>query len=262
MKKNLFNAYSCILIAALLVLLPGCELLQDLDPPVAKNKVFYGPSVAIGNGTARTWLKVSNQGKPMSIGVDISDAAMASLPANMEIYHLMLPAEASSTTYKMVMLDWNPHGHEPAIYDAPHFDVHFYTIDDTERLAIQPGPQNHSEQFQANYMPATYFSTVMAVPAMGVHWIDALSPEVQGTAPFTKTFIYGANNDKVIFYEPMVTLAYLQQLPANKPDKAPVAQAPHVQTSGFYPLSYTLSRMTTSGHYTIALTDLRFRKAQ
>jgi hypothetical protein len=47
---------------------------------------------------------------------------------------------------------------------------------------------------------------------MGAHWADLLSPEFSGS-PFTKTFILGTYDGKVIFWEPMITRAYLLTQP-------------------------------------------------
>ncbi len=244
----------------LLLLHASCELLQDQDPRDKKN-VYYGPEIAIGKGTGRVWVKVAHEGKPTAMGVDLSAKALEGLPAETKMYHLRMP-EAVRTQYKSVMLDWNPHGHEPTeIYGAPHFDYHFYLISNDERKAIPGGEQGHTEEFKKNYMPPTYFSTMMAVPEMGVHWIDAMSPEISGGKPFTRTFIYGSHQNNVIFYEPMVTVDYMKHLPAGKHQKVAVPQPPKVQKSGFYPLSYTITRTQNPGNYTVALTDLYYRKA-
>jgi hypothetical protein len=43
--------------------------------------------------------------------------------------------------FTYVLVNWNPPGHvPPGVYDLPHFDVHFYVNDNSERLAIRPGP--------------------------------------------------------------------------------------------------------------------------
>jgi len=49
---------------------------------------------------------------------------------------VQLPQQHASA-FKFVELDWNPGGHEPAgVYDTPHFDFHFYTIDVAQRNAF------------------------------------------------------------------------------------------------------------------------------
>ena len=57
------------------------------------------------------------------------------------------------------------------------------------------------------------FKDVDAVaPAMGNHLIDVTGHEFQGM-PFTRSWIYGVYGGRVIFYEEMVALDYLQSRP-------------------------------------------------
>jgi|GEM_PF-3406053 len=37
-----------------------------------------------------------------------------------------LPEEADMTAFKHIMFDWMPHGHEPVVFERPHFDFHLY----------------------------------------------------------------------------------------------------------------------------------------
>jgi hypothetical protein len=66
---------------------------------------------------------------------------------------------------------------------------------------------------------------------MGNHWIDTTSPELKGV-PFTQTMILGSYDSKVIFYEPMITKAFLQT--ANNYERA-IPQPAKFQQTGYYP---------------------------
>ena len=48
---------------------------------------------------------------------------------------------------------------------------------------------------------------------MGNHLLDPKSPEIKDSLPFTRTFIYGAYEGKLIFWEPMITLEFLRKSP-------------------------------------------------
>lgn len=250
-----------------LLLLAGCEMLEDLEP-VSKTKVYYGPETTVGEGTARMWVKVSGDGEPMSTGVDISEEALASLPEEMKMYHLQAPKQAGLTLYQMVMLDWNPAGHDPSpIYTLPHFDVHFYMMSEEEVAKIPGGMHPHTPEFASKYIPEGYITGLpepnmgFAVPGMGVHWVNSNASEFNGET-FTKTFIYGSYENAVTFHEPMITLAYLQDLAPSMPVVTTIPQPQQVQMSGHHPRSYTVYHDPAFGEYTIALTDLRYRKAQ
>ena len=65
-----------------------------------------------------------------------------------------------------------------------------------------------------------------AVPDMGNHLIDSKSPELvtKGTI-FTHTFIFGAYDGHVSFYEPMITRAYLEPARPVRADQATAGMA-------------------------------------
>ena len=270
MKKQLFrNALALPLFCLSLLLLTGCEELEDFIPDGKKNtNTYYGPVTHIGDGTARTWVRLSADGEPLAVGINMTKEALEGLPEEPTIYTLHPPKQMSSTLYQAIMVDWNPSGHDPdPIYTHPHFDFHFYMISDTERESIAGGPHMHTPTFMENYIPEDYVTGLpdplmgVAVPGMGVHWVDATSPEFHGHA-FTKTFVYGAYENKVIFHEPMITVDYLKGLRADARVAAPVAQPLKVQKTGYYPTSYSVAHDAIPGEYIISLRNMKYRVAQ
>lgn len=232
-----------------------------------KKSTYYGPSVALGNGSARVVYSMNPAGKPKELGVEITEAALQSLPAaSSEIpaysYVLDLPMEATQATpYKHVYLDWNPTGHEPEMfYGVPHFDFHFYMTSSAEREAIPPYTPATAAQFDnyppAGYLPATYVPSPGGVPQMGKHWIDPASPEFNGH-PFTYTFIYGTYNGHVTFMEPMITLSTLltktsYRLPVPQPDL-------YAASGMYYPKEYTIYYDDAGQKFYVSLTDFKQR---
>ncbi|ARS37248.1 DUF5602 domain-containing protein [Pontibacter actiniarum] len=254
--KNILRANGLLgaVLLGLSLLLTGCDKDDDKE-----TTVLYGPETFIGEGAVRAWVKVTPDRKPVEIGVSMSKDVVPSLPNEMTVYTLGLPEGVELPPYNHVMLDWNPQGHPPMEYVLPHFDVHFYTVPVAEREAVVPGPQGHTPEFEEKYIPAGYVSGMEVVPNMGVHWMDGSSPELNGEV-FTKTFIYGANNNKIIFYEPMLTLAYLQSLDPNRKDMQPVKQAPQVQQVGYHPGAYVIYNNTEENTFEIYLTDMKYRE--
>lgn len=180
---------------------------------------FYGPQVQMGNGHIRSWINIAHDGKPLAIGVEMTDGALQGLtqdPTNFaaSTFTLKLHQKAKSVTpFDHIVIDWNPRGHEPAhVYDIPHFDFHFYKISLAAQLAIPPYTVD-SAAFKndppAGYMPPLYLHIPGGVPQMGAHWVDLLSPEFHGQL-FTNTFIYGSYDGHVTFDEPMITMAVLE----------------------------------------------------
>jgi hypothetical protein len=251
----------------------------------------------IGNGTVSTYAEVDGGGKPMAIGIAFSAKALDGLPAAgsdrhhcfdrnkngvvdpatecTETYELVLPlpdavARRADLPFKWVLLNWNPHGHiPPGIYDAPHFDVHFYMMPIADVFAIESGSCGpefvRCDQFEtartplpANYMHPDFKDVGAVAPAMGNHLVDLTAPEFN-KQPFTRTWIYGVYGGKVTFYEEMVTHAFLLSKPSTC---FPIKSAPAVGLSGLYPTVSCMRHDATTGEYTVSLERFGFREAQ
>lgn len=255
----------------------------------------YGTPLSVGNGRARTYVIVDERrgGVPTEIGVALDERALDGLPApsgdhgpghgDMQEFLLALP-QGHGTPLKFVELNWNPGGHEPpGVYDAPHFDVHFYTTTREQRDLIDPArPQYAAEantlpapefipQFYALPLPPGVPPVAAAVPRMGIHLSDMRSPELQkllgnpdAYKPFTTTFIMGSWNGQVTFFEPMITREYIlskkSATEASVRDEViALPQAQKVATPGYYPAAYRIMWDAQAKEYRIALTQLTSR---
>jgi hypothetical protein len=162
------------------------------------------------------------------------------------------------------------------VYTFPHFDFHFYTISLAERNAIDPSDPNYRTEANnlptGDFVPPFYIPLAppplqpadLAVPHMGFHWSDVRAPELQGLLgnpdayqQFTKTFIYGSWDGRFIFFEPMVTRAYLLTHPSVTTQIPVPAQYPQ---AGYYPTSYTVTYDAHAREYRVALTGLTARR--
>lgn len=243
----------------------------DLRPSEG-TATWYGAPVAVGQGVARTFIRVAD-GRPVEVGVILRATALQGLPqptaTQQEFpYLLPLPRQMSITPYKVVELDWNPNGHPPVgVYTVPHFDFHFYTVGLDDINSISPANPNFFAQAasfpSAAYVPTNYVPLVppgvppgaVAVPHMGLHWFNVTSPEFNGS-PFTSTFIYGSWNGRFIFDEPMVTLAYLLSHPNAT---FPVSTAQQYQPAGFYPSAYSVRYKAGDDLYIVSLSGFAWR---
>ena len=256
MKKILF------IISAAISILASCKK-DDHN----YGGIFKGPEKKFQQGKADTWISLDKKGRPEKIAITIDAAAMNSLdPGNdeggeedMNSLSVAFPVKASVTPFTHALLEWNPHGHEPAgIYDKPHFDFHFYMQTEAERLQV-PLYEEDSLKFlnypAPGYFPATYFTIPGGVPQMGCHWADFTSPELNGQ-PFTQTFLYGSYNGNVTFYEPMITKAFID---ANASFERSIPVPSKFKKSGYYPTKMELS--TVQGAVTIILEEFVYRQA-
>jgi hypothetical protein len=238
----------------------------------------YGPAIKVGNGSIRTYVLTDAEagGAPMEVGLAMDEAALEGLPAEMQMFEVPF-AVGAPVPYKFVGFDWNPAGHEPeTVYTMPHFDFHFYLTPPEALAAIVPTNPNFATE--ANKVPAPEFippfnlvlsapgdePAKVAVPQMGVHWIDTRSPELQamlgnpaGNQPFTKTFLYGSWNGKVTFLEPMITLEHLRSHPN---EIVPISEPARVQEAGYYPNAYGIVYDPQAKEYRVSLTGLTWRQ--
>jgi hypothetical protein len=254
----------------------------------------YGTTVALGNGRARSYVTVDAQGAPTEVGVALDERALEGLPSAGTGHHgghamphtflLDLPSQ-DGVPFKFVELNWNPAGHEPeGVYqDVPHFDFHFYTITKAEREAIVPSdPQfaakadntpsgDYVPSFNSPLGPPNAPPSAIAVPMMGVHWVDLRSAELQALLgrpeaykPFTATFIHGSWDGRYIFWEPMITRAHILEKrtttdPAVRDEIIPVPTPVRYHVAGYYPAAYRITWDEEAKEYRIALTQLARR---
>lgn len=252
---------------ASLLVLAACSAASG--SPASNSPTTFGDRVTVGKGSVRTYVTAVD-GVPSEVGVALSEAALEGLPSHhspggveiepghMTFEHVLALPENNPTPFRHVVVNWNPGGHEPpGIYDTPHFDFHFYTINSEERRAIDPADPQFKvkaeripgpEQIPAGYvLPAP-----VGIPQMGVHWVDPTSPELNGK-PFSTTFIYGSWNGQVIFAEPMITRAFLQSKP-NFTAELPAAQV--YEGGGYHPTGYRVQWDEATREWRIALTGL------
>lgn len=156
-------------------------------------------SGSLGKGTVVLW-KESGR-----IGASIDKAALDSLPAA----ETRVDLTAQIGPYRLVEIDWHPHGHLPkGIYDVPHFDAHFYVIDKMERDAIAFAPPGGVAKPSADKVPAGYVSDGTVIPQMGMHFASVSRPEFHGK-PFMCSQIWGYNAGRFAFVEAMFSKRFV-----------------------------------------------------
>jgi hypothetical protein len=76
---------------------------------------------------------------------------------------------------------------------------------------------------------------------------------------FTKTFIWGSYQGEFIFFEPMITRAYLL---GNPNDEVSLTQPSTFQRSGWYPEKYKIESLQNPDKYTITLSGLTYHEGE
>jgi hypothetical protein len=254
-------------------------------------RTVRGQSEKIGAGAIQSFLTIDPSGVPIGIGVTMSAGALKQLPRlpntvsrcfdldgdgkhtrhecmGDEERLLDVPdAGAPGVPFRWISVNWNPAGHV-APYAHPHFDFHFHTGPRERIEGIAPGRcgelvdcddfKRASQPVPARYLPPGYVDVGAVVPRMGNHLLDSHSPELKDSLPFTSTFIYGAYEGELIFWEPMITLEYLQKtrnacLPIRRPEA--------FREAGYYPTQYCV-RQDWQGQRTVTLERFQYSVAR
>lgn len=226
---------------------------------------YAGEAVSIGDGRAHTEVRTSADGQLKSIGIEFTASMLEGLPKAVHgadpdfPYLLPMPTTGPKTVVDHVVINWESAGHPPeGVYDAPHFDFHFYLVSQAEQEAVRFGSAVESgdpaQQPPDELLPAGYvIPPGTAKPRMGVHAVNPASTEFKGK-PFTATFIYGFYNRRQTFIEPMATLAFLR---SKTSFSAPVTRPAAYSKAGLYPSTYSIRYDGGRQTYQVLLEDLR-----
>jgi hypothetical protein len=256
----------------------------------ARERMVLGQVEKIGAGTLQSFLRQDPSGAPLAIGVRLSAGALEQLPPvpntvsrcfdldgdgkhtgheclGDEERILNVPVDSSARLpFRWIQVNWNPAGHHNTPYAQPHFDFHFHTGERARVEAIAPGRCGElvdcsdfkvaSRPVPARYVPAGYIDVGAVVPRMGNHLLDSDSPELNDSLPFSSTFIYGAWDGELIFWEPMITLDFLQHTEAC----LPIRQPDGFRRAGYYPTRYCVGQ-GRGGERTVSLERFRYSEA-
>jgi hypothetical protein len=291
MELEMITRITFVLATGTLLAYAAANVPASNAAPVVPAVRQYGDAVELGQGQVRAYVSMDTSGQPAEIGVALSEMALEGLPAagnghagHAEMPHtflLDLPGEV--IPFRFVELNWNPSGHEPeGVYaGVPHFDFHFWAASKALRESILP--EDPAFAAKADNLPAADYvpefnvalappgapMSAIAVPMMGVHFVDLRSHELQGLLghpenykPFTSTFIHGSWDGQLIFWEPMITRAHIVEKKTAtettvRDEIIPVPAPKAYAQPGHYPGAYRITWDEETREYRIALTQLQ-----
>ncbi|HTJ28750.1 MAG TPA: DUF5602 domain-containing protein [Candidatus Limnocylindria bacterium] len=225
---------------------------QAAPPAGTPATTQLGDRKPLGDGYAQSWVRRDASGKVVAFGISFDETSLANLGEKPTEVVLALPASAE-LPFKTAVVDWNPQGHPPAhVYDLPHFDFHFYTIDEPTRRAIAPSGAAASATPAPDIVPVGFVTDGETVPMMGKHYIAGSVPEFHG-GKFTATPIYGYYGGHLVFLESMVTV---DSLSAKHAISAALPQPARFEKPGTYPAQWSIGYDATARRYEIAFGGL------
>ena len=259
--------------------------------------VLHGPEVGVGGGTARLFVEVGPAGEPQVVGIKLTERALGGLASRMNttsrcwdkngdgtvahgeclgdyeaVLALPLAAAGLDLPVRWATVNWNPEGHAapaPPVWRAAHFDFHFFLAEPAVIRGIRTGPCAefiHCDDFARAQrplppaqLPEGYIDVGAAVAGMGNHLVDSRDPELADPSRgFSRTFIYGTYDGRMIFLEPMVSHAYLSSRPQ---ECTPLRTSKVVATAGWYPTRYCVRHDPAEGTHRVTLEGLVYRTA-
>jgi hypothetical protein len=169
-----------------------------------------------------TWGTVSGD-KVLEFGATIPLAAVDSAPTDAPMVFppvlvaaIRLPVEVREATgFDHLGVNWEAHGHPPALYMSPHFDFHFYTRSPAEIAAVDCSNREKPASLPNGYalpdieIPGMGTLVGLCVPAMGMHAMP--QADLDGMGPFRAAMLVGYYDRSVVALEPMVSRARLQE---------------------------------------------------
>jgi hypothetical protein len=238
-----------------IALLAVALVIAAVMPACTGSKHLNGAKQKLGQGYIWSWTEHDVAGNLVRMGVTMTRGVLEGLPSAYDQIEVPLPTEVSTPPYVTTVVFWDPLGHGPQPYSVPHFDFMFYFITSEELGQISPG--SDTTPVPARFRPPDYHAA-LAEPSVGTHWGDTLAPEFHGK-PFTATFVYGFEDGKMVFLEPMIAASFLGSEPAFS---EAIEQPAAVEREGYYPTHYTVEYNRKDSTVTVALEGLTLRKPQ
>ncbi|WP_231186465.1 hypothetical protein [Haladaptatus sp. DYF46] len=262
--------------------LPGERSTEAGLPPT---QTAWGRSVAVGNGTIRTFVTHTGSERPLSVGVQFTADTLEGLPTaptdgKWDVPDgkapccghetvLEFPTSDVPIPFRWFMLNWNPAGHPPPdVYAVPHFDFHFYLMPRAKRSEIRNGNcpraetavtcetlRRGTEPLPPRQRPPDYESLGAVEPGMGNHLMDLTAPEFNDD-PFTHTFLWGTFDGEVIFFEPMITRSFLRGFCTET--RKPIKMPPTFPNAGWYPTAYAIRHSSAHDVFSVSLESFRW----
>jgi hypothetical protein len=186
-------------------------LAVGVGSPAMAARAVTNASKTVNGADITSWSVTGDKGAIQEVGVTVPMSVIKNPPPSPgmgpdgAVAVLPFSAEVQKDTYfNHFEMHWNPKGHPPAVFETPHFDLHFYAVPESAVMSIA---SMDAEPPAPEYLPAGYVYPGKDTfeMQMGVHTLNpaGLKP------PFNAVMIAGSDKGRMHFVEPMVTRAML-----------------------------------------------------
>lgn len=211
---------SASLVVALAIVSTGANSALAQPPENSPTQVIFGDSRLVQGNLVVAWARLHNRHGVQEVGITIPVEVLDDMPEEGDgpdgaFASLAFPDVVQETTYfNHVELHSNPLGHDtppgsvnPIRNSVPHFDFHFYAIDEADVWMIPASvlPPPRLPRVPANLLPVGYTQPGPSLAEMGRHsgpvW-GLLDPNFLSTVMIAG-FLPDAT--RMHFIEPMVS---------------------------------------------------------
>lgn len=197
-----------------------------------QTKTLMGQEGMLFGAKVTSWAKLDPKGTVLEAGITIPLAAIEKAP--LPAAGAQPPAEGSPDMAPELTLDfpdivkkttfldhlelwWEPFGHPPERYLAPHFDFHFFgvpaaMVKKVDCKNLTPPALEMTPKGYAPAVPPGANAAEFCVPLMGFHGLpldEFSAPGQLKPGLFDKVLIAGFYEGKYTFTEPMITREFL-----------------------------------------------------
>lgn len=226
---------SCFLLGMVIVLaLAGSAQAEGKKAVNESCNSLYGASVCTSYRMQAGKITELSLRVPVAIIERAPAAAPMVWPPKPDVAVRFAPEVKKQTGFTFADIYWNPHGHGPAAYLVPHFDFHFFFAPERNIEAVDCKDNVKPQAVPANYaipdenVPGLGKLVGLCIPGMGMHALPA--SDLTGKTPWKGSMMVGYYDGKPIFFEPMVSNAFLLQKHSfSLPVPQDVASAAHVR---------------------------------
>lgn len=237
-----------------------------------------------------TFATTNRAGKPMMMGVWMTGAAFDAVTSGESAHlHLDLP-DVDGVNVEFAGVDWNEAGHPPApVWTVPHFDFHFYLLDEADVAAIPFGVATYD--LPDEIVPEHYVTEdpCLIIPGMGEHLFDgreaddttathtmiygAYDPDIDPSSPSGSVLLpfgpggalvpvptyEGDGTGELTFLEPMVTETLLSSLRADEGELQSTFPTPGTfAAAGYYPTAYVVRYLGREDAFLVTLEEFEW----
>jgi hypothetical protein len=250
---------SALLVAALSGCGSGSVLGQGDRPPTAGT--FFGPAQPAGNGVARAFVTLADDGTPTALGARFTPGAMTGIsvsppPLNAAEFTLPLPPEAAAVLPFQDISYGYTTGHQPPVLGEEHVFITFSLETTQGRTLITPDAPNADVNPEPRFIPEDHQKGFIIVPGVGLPWFDPTQPVFTGEEFVT-------NIDQAFFQGRLVSIipeTPVSFLSTRGQATAEIKQSASVQRPGYYPTRFRVGFDATTGEHIMALEGLRLRQ--